>query len=429
MSLRVCFCTPRLPYPPVSGGAVETFRTVKGLTAAGHDVTVVTYCDDADRAERMEREADCRVVAVPGLPDTTAWTLARNVASRDPHAVMKSRTDRFRRAVDGHLDRTGVDVLHLHTLQMSSLVESLETDVPTVVRFTNVKSELYRQFAAYVDNPAKAGYAHLQYRKARRFEPRVAAAADLALAITREDADRLERLARYISGPVSVAPSVLETGVDPPGRPPDPPADRPTVTFFGSLDYFPNEDAAVWFADEVFPAVRAAVDDVVFEVVGKDPSARVRALDDRTGVRVTGFVDDIDAAVDRAWVVVVPVRIGTGVRIKLLHAMARGKAVVSTATGAQGVAVDDDVHLRQADDPSAFATAVVELLADPDARDRLGDAARERIDDRYRSSHVARRLERHYDRLVAGRVATGDTSGRRRPTSRRRPDETPTDDS
>ncbi|WP_254538275.1 glycosyltransferase [Halomarina litorea] len=406
--LTVCFCTARLPYPPVSGGTVETFRTVERLAGAGHDVTVVAYCDDRKRAREMAEAAGCRVVPVPGLPDTTPWTLARNLVSPYPHAVMKSRTDRYRRAVEGVLREEPVDVVHLHTFQVSALASDLSTTVPVVVRFTNVKSELYRQFAGYTDNPAKAAYATLQYRKARRYEPRVVAASDRTLAITDEDATRLRRGRPVDDGTVDV----LQTGFDPqpPGDAAAPPAGRPTVTFFGSMDYHPNEDAAVWFAEEVFPAVRRADGDAVFEVVGANPTDRVRALTDHEGVRVTGFVEDIDAYVDRATVVVVPVRIGTGVRIKLLHAMARGKAVVSTPVGAQGVGVEDEVHLRLAERPEQFAVAVRDLLADPETRRTYGESARDLVDREYRWSRVVERLEQQYERLVGPASASPDTT-------------------
>jgi glycosyltransferase involved in cell wall biosynthesis len=143
------------------------------------------------------------------------------------------------------------------------------------------------------------------------------------------------------------------------------------------MDWLPNEDAIVFFADEILPRIVARVPDVTLAVVGRNPSPRLRRhVEGRPAIRITGRVDDIRPHVERAAVYVVPLRIGGGTRIKLYEAMAMGKPIVSTTVGAEGLPVRDGENVVLADTPDAFAAAVVRLLRDGDGRERLGQAAR-----------------------------------------------------
>lgn len=393
--MNVCFCTHRLPYPPVAGGRRETYKLVESLGAEGHDVDLVTYANDPDRVAEMEAAAGCAVHGVPGLPDRTPGNLLRNLVSSDPLPVTKADTSAFREAV---VERArDADVAHLHALQTSFLAADETLPAPTVVRFNNVKYEIYRQFARFTDNPAKAAYAYLQYHKTRAYERSVPAASDLTLTITPEDRERLtgngadERI------------DVLPAGVDPSefdllAHEPEP--DSAVVTFFGSMDYHPNEDAVLWFVREVLPRLRDRRPDVAFEVVGKDPPRKVRALDERDDVRVTGFVEDLGEHVERADVVVLPIRVGTGVRMKALHAMAMGKPLVSTPLAVQGIAVTDGRHASLAEAPTAFAGAVFDLLDDPDRQARYRRNARELVEREHDWPTITRRLERFYGAVM-----------------------------
>jgi glycosyltransferase involved in cell wall biosynthesis len=143
------------------------------------------------------------------------------------------------------------------------------------------------------------------------------------------------------------------------------------------MDWLPNEDAILFFADEILPRIASRVPDVTLTVVGRRPSARLRRrLEGQPTIRLTGRVDDIRPYVERAAVYVVPLRIGGGTRIKLYEAMAMGKAVVSTPVGAEGLPVQDGLHLLLAGEPAAFADAVVGLLHESERRRRLQQAAR-----------------------------------------------------
>ena len=393
--MNVCFCTHRLPYPPLAGGKRETFKLIEGLAKAGHTVDLVTYSDDPSLAAEMEDAVDCTIHTVAGLPDRTPANLARNLVSRDPLPVMKADRNEFRRTV-GEQSRDA-DVVHLHALQTSFLAKCDAVRAPTVIRFNNVKYDIYRQFARFTDNPAKAAYAYLQYYKTKSYERSIPAASDLSLTITAEDRERL--LANGTRPNIEVLPA----GVDPSEfELLDHDPESPIVTFFGSMDYHPNEDGVNWFAREALPLIRKQRPGVTFDVVGKDPSREIRDLDSQDGVNVTGFVEDLGAHVARAAVVVLPIRVGTGIRMKALHAMAMGKPLVSTPLGVQGIDASDGTHLSVADDrPEAFAAAVVDLLDDPEKQVNYRQHARGLIERDHDWERIAHKLDGFYETVIA----------------------------
>lgn len=390
--MNVCFFAHRLPYPPLAGGKRETFKLIEGLAARGHTVDLVTYSDDPTHDTDMEAAVDCSVHSVSGLPDRTPGKLLRNLFSRDPLPVMKCDTTEFRTTARKRA-RTA-DVVHLHALQTSFLARDGGLSPPTVIRFNNIKYEIFRQYARFTNNPLEAAYAYLQYYKTKGYERSIPAASDLTLTITPEDRDLLlaNDAARI---------DVLPAGVDPSEF--DLLAHDPTsgvVTFFGSMDYHPNEDAVLWFVRNVMPTLRERRDDVTFEVVGKNPPRAVRALDDRDDIRVTGFVEDLGKHVARAAVVVLPIRVGTGIRMKALHAMAMGKPLVSTPLGVQGIAVTDGKHASIAENASSFAAAVLGLLSEPERQWQYRTNARELVEHDHDWTTVTQRLEDFYEEVT-----------------------------
>jgi glycosyltransferase involved in cell wall biosynthesis len=179
------------------------------------------------------------------------------------------------------------------------------------------------------------------------------------------------------------------------------------LVFTGSMDWMPNEDAIVWFTEAILPLVRAQVPDVTLTVVGRNPPVRVQALGERDpSVRVTGRVDDVRPYVERSAVFVVPIRIGGGTRLKIYEAMAMERPVVSTTVGAEGLPVRDGVDAVLADEPQAFADAVVALLRHPARARAIGQEAAAVVRARYGWGAVAADFAAQCE-AAAGRSAGG----------------------
>jgi glycosyltransferase involved in cell wall biosynthesis len=179
----------------------------------------------------------------------------------------------------------------------------------------------------------------------------------------------------------------------------------PTLLFFGAIDYYPNTDAMHFFLRDVFPHLLERYPHVRLCIVGRKPPESISAYRS-ANVEVTGVVDDVRPWLERADVVVVPLRIGGGTRLKILEAMAMGKAVVSTALGAEGLAVTPEHDLLVADDAPAFVAQIGRLLDDPALRLRVGASARRLVASRYSWKAAVEGLSRFYDELLESRAAT-----------------------
>jgi glycosyltransferase involved in cell wall biosynthesis len=220
---------------------------------------------------------------------------------------------------------------------------------------------------------------------------------------------------------------VVPNAVDPEHflpRDADPRPDGRTIVFFGAINYFPNTDGILFFLREVWPLVSSSLPGTRLEIVGPRPPPSVLAHRGPT-VEVTGFVEDLRPYLSRASVAVVPLRLGGGTRLKIVEAMAMGKAIVSTSLGAEGIDVRPGVDLLLEDDPRRFADAVVRVLRDRELAVRLGASAREVVVARYSWAAAAAALGAFFgdlcwpslDRTVptgepAGRTARGAGGGR-----------------
>jgi glycosyltransferase involved in cell wall biosynthesis len=162
-----------------------------------------------------------------------------------------------------------------------------------------------------------------------------------------------------------------------------------TLLFFGTMNARMNADAAVFLVEEILPLIRARRPGVTLTIVGQNPAAQVLKLAQRPGVSVLGEVPDVRPHIARASVVMAPVRMGGGTKVKVLESMSMGKPVVATSHACRGLAVQDGVDVAMADSPADIAGRTVALLEDAEARRRLGGAARATVERLYSWDAVA----------------------------------------
>jgi glycosyltransferase involved in cell wall biosynthesis len=171
------------------------------------------------------------------------------------------------------------------------------------------------------------------------------------------------------------------------------------LLFTGTMNYFPNSDAVIYFCNNVFPLIQKRYPDATFYIVGNHPTEQIRRLSDQKGVVVTGYVPDIRPYFEKASVFVAPLRAGSGIQTKNLEAMAMGIPVVTTSIGAMGLEAETDTELLIADTPETFAERVIYLIENPDIRQNLANAGRKRVEASYDWQVLVNRLEQVYDQI------------------------------
>jgi sugar transferase (PEP-CTERM/EpsH1 system associated) len=316
---------------------------------------------------------------------------ARYLVDRAPYAIAKYRSRAFRDQVASLLHTGQFDVVVCDFLVPAiNMPERLPC--PAILFTHNVEAEIWRRHAETATNPVSRRLLKRQWHRMLRFERRAMSRFDLVLAVSEADKQTFTRL--YPDGarrPIHVVRTGVDTKYFSPSRIP---AEKPHVVFTGSMDWLPNEDGMLFFANDILPEIRRAFPDATLSIIGRSPTPTVQRLADRIGITITGRVDDIRPHVAEGSVYVVPLRIGGGTRLKIFEAMAMGRAVVSTTIGAEGLPVTSGENVLIADDPRAFADAVVRLLRDVELRRRLEAAARRLVLEHYDWSAVATDFER-----------------------------------
>jgi polysaccharide biosynthesis protein PslH len=380
-------------WPLNTGGRIRTFNILKELAREHRVVLLTTHGPDEDPRESARRLSFCEEVVSLPLAVAKHGSLAflRGLAaswlSPLPVDVHKWRRPALRRKIEELLVSRGVDLCVADFPNAAGNVP-LDGKVPVVFFDHNVEYLVWQRLRAAEPRLHRRLLLELEWRKMRRFESRTCATARLTLAVSEPDRALLAQAAP------GARVRAIPTGVDTSYFSPQPGPERQgALVFTGSMDYYPNEDGILHFAEATLPLIRRQVPETQVTVVGRDPSARLRLAAARAGVRLTGTVEDVRPYVAESAVYVVPLRVGGGTRLKIFEALAMAKPVVSTTVGAEGLPLVPGRHFVQADDPAAFAEAVVSLLRDPARRESLGRAGRELVEQHYAWPQIARQFE------------------------------------
>jgi len=400
--MHILWVKNELLHPLDKGGRIRTYEMLRRLRDH-HRVTYIALDDGTITAEQRSRALEyCDDLVIvpwrqaPLRGASRAFAALGNLFSSLPFALAPYRSAAMARAIRewcGQMSgREAVVVCDFLTPALN-VPEGL--GCPVVLFQHNVEAMIWERRAKVASNPIVRLYMREQWRRMQRVEREQCLRFDHVVAVSPEDAAVFRD--RYGVERVSSVP----TGVDteffrPSGAVSRAPA---SIVFTGSMDWMPNEDGMAYFVGEILPLVTRAVPEATLTIVGRNPTARVRALaEGRNDITVTGTVPDVRPYLEAASVVVVPLRIGGGTRIKIYEAMGMERAVVSTTIGAEGLDVVDGEHILLADDPQPFADAVINLLRTPDRADRIGRQAASHVRAHFGWAAVA---EQFADRCVA----------------------------
>ncbi|MCZ2097341.1 MAG: glycosyltransferase [Anaerolineae bacterium] len=404
--MRILFLTAQPPEPAHAGGSLRTSGLMRGAHAAGHRLHLLTFAESvAAEVARPALSAYCaRAELVPPPARRAADRLRDLLLSTQPDMQRRFYSADYTARLEALLAAEAYDLIQIESLEMATYLPVIKARQPHAkVIYDSFNAEFDLQRSIYLAErraPKRlpgAVYSLIQWRRLVRFEREVCHTVDYIIAVSEADAAAFRRLAP--GRPVAVVPNGIDTA---PYARSDASLDLgpAALVFTGSMSYRPNVDAALWFADEVLPKIREAVPGATFFIVGSQPHARLQPLRERDGVQITGWVPDVNPFLHAAAVFVVPLRMGSGTRLKILQAMAAGRAVVSTTLGAQGLDAQDGIALRLADSAAEFARQVVALLRDPDQRCALGRAGAELVARQYEWSVIVPRLLEVYRTLV-----------------------------
>jgi hypothetical protein len=385
--MKILAVATKAPWPPIDGGRFLLLNTLQGLAGAGCRVTLVAPVDpgafDLDRVAH-ELSPWCEPVLVPAAPFPAAAALLRS--GGEPLSIARHALPAVWREVERRLAAGRFDLVHAEQLQaLPQTAPAVERGLPVVLRAQNVESDLWAEAARRGRGP-RGFLLRREARKLAAWEGGAVRRSAATLALTREDAGRLRELSG--GGRVGVVRAAFPDLPSGTGRL----AGDPAVVVFGSRGWLPNEEAAAWFAAEVWPAVREAVPGSVLHLFGADAKALdvVSHPSPKNSAEVFG----------PGSILAVPLRIASGVRIKILEAWARGVPVVAAPAALAGLEAEDGREALVARDAGEFAAAIRRIHREPGLAAKLVEAGRRARRERHDTEEVARRLMEEYGKVL-----------------------------
>lgn len=377
--MRLLFLSLTFPLPANNGHRLRTWALLRALAAEGHKVTLMAFGDPvevapADRTRVGEVCADVELVPLARRQLSRLGDLGgrlRALPAALPYSVLRFGSAVAAARIAARLEGEPFEAV---ICDVFTAVNVTKTTLPLILNHENVEHVILRRYLGRERNLAKLAYGWLEYRKLRRWEGQVCARAAAGMACSEADQSLLRDLCPAL--PIVPVPNVVDVGPDP-----DPADEDPGMVLFqGGMDWYPNRDAVSFFTEQILPRIHARVPGLKFVVAGRNPAPSfIQRFRGVAGMSFTGTVPDMRAFIARAALCVAPLRIGSGTRLKILEAAAMRKAVVSTRVGAEGLHLRDGSEILLADDPGAFADAVVTLLGDAPRRRAIGDRARQLV--------------------------------------------------
>ncbi len=417
------YLTHRVPYPPDKGDRIRTYHLLRQMATRGR-VWLGCLADEPVPPESFAAlNGLCeRVAIVPVGPRArwfhAGWSLLRG-ASLSEGLFSSFLLTKILRQWLSETEFSAVVASSSALVPYLRCLPSLD-GTPEVVDLIDVDSQKWLDFAA-ASRPPKRWLYRLEAARVRKVEKALAGWVRAASVVSRAEADVYDSFTRVGAATVATNGVDLEYFAPESGLQCGPPlrggsslasedeaktaAERRTTfscAFVGALDYMPNEDAAVWFARDIWPLIRAKFPTAEFRVIGRKPTAAVQALATIPGVNLVGQVPDVRPFVSSAAVVVVPLRLARGVQNKVLEAMAMAKAIVAAPPALAALGTEPGVHLLAASTPQEWADAVCGLFADAERRRTLGIAARQYVE---RHHHWERCLQPLLDAIFPNTVS------------------------
>jgi polysaccharide biosynthesis protein PslH len=416
-TMKVLWFSHLVPYPEAGLGVLQrSYHLVRELSRA-HEVYLLAFVQRkiiedllGDVEEGLKRAREhlgqycARVEFLPIPSDSSrlrrTWLAARSLTGAHPYTIRWLQSEVARRAAADWNASIDFDVVHFDTLSLAPY-RKIFTRGAKSLDHHNIESEMMLRRAQIEGHPLKRLYFWQEGLRLRRYERRVCPLFDLNITCSSLDTQRLKRVAPDLA--VAEVPNGVDTEYFRPNRNFEHPR---SLVFAGNMSWYPNAAAMLFFADRVWPRLKAKVPGVTIDVIGGNPPPRLSALAARDGqFRVRGFVPDVRPYIGQAAVYVCPISDGGGTKLKILDALAMGKAIVTHPIACEGIEVQDGRNVVFARQPDEFAESIATLLESPELRKQLSLNARSLAESSYSYSLIGRRLVSEIERCHASRAS------------------------
>lgn len=392
--MRILQLTNKTPWPPTDGGAIATLTLSKGFFLLGNQVTILAMNTEKhattmeDIPEHLAAQIRFKLVDVPAK--ITFWGALGNLLFSDlPYNATRFISEEYSNALIKLLDEEEFDVIQLEGLYLCPYIPLIRKHSKAVIAYRahNIEHEIWER-TKQVASGFHRLYLTLLAKRIKKFGLSYLNAYDVLVSITDRDGEYLDRIG-------NVKPRITsQTGIDLSSLVPTAKdLEFPSIFHIGSLEWGPNQEGLLWFLKECWPLITKKYPEVTFYVAGRNaPQWLASKLRKITNVVFLGEIDDAYQFMNSKAIMMVPLRSGSGMRIKIVEGMALGKAIVSTTIGVEGIAATNREQILIANEPTEFLQAVTELIEDKELYKKICKNAVEFICDKFDNLAIASSL-------------------------------------
>ncbi|OQX53845.1 MAG: hypothetical protein B5M53_06430 [Candidatus Cloacimonas sp. 4484_209] len=376
--MKILMITEDFPYPPSDGVRLRVYHILKGLSKR-HEITLLSFIDGNDKVNIDKIKSFCEhIELIPKNPrKLLLLRVVLNLFETEPFSLSTFNSKRIRQRIRKTLIQKKIDIVHLDMPNMAQFYE-LVAHMPTVIDPRDSITLNLRRRYPLEKNLFQKAYQYIQWKKWKRYEAEMYAKFDKCFVVSDVDAEEL----RLLNSKIDIA--IIPNGVDVDFfKPMRLKPDYPSLIFSGSMASFQSYDAITYFYKNIYGNVKAQVPNIKLYIVGKDPPQSVRDLTQDKSVIVTGFVEDIRPFIDRSTVYVCPIRSGSGIKNRLLEAMAMGKPIVAFTISCKALNVTHMENIFLADNCQEFTKGIITLLSNQRLREKMADNARQLVEKEY----------------------------------------------
>ncbi|MFA8343606.1 MAG: glycosyltransferase family 4 protein [Rhodothermaceae bacterium] len=392
--MNILQIAPQIPYPVVDGGKIAIYGVTKSLMELGHKVDFIGYRKEFEESKySVEMGKICTLTIVKANVNNTVSGAVKNLVSKVPYNIGKFKTVEFEEQLIKLLKSKTFDVVHIEHLHMAWTYDVVKKyqNIPVILRQHNLEMKIMQRYAKEESNFFLRSYCKLQAAKFTEYEVTTCAKFDNCMMITEVDE---ETLLKYNN---NIKTSVVPAGVDEKLFNLSRVSAEPfSLIHLGSMEWLPNKCGLEWYLSEVFPLILEKIPETKLYLIGKGTEKIELCEKISDNVIPLGFVDDLWKEVMSKDLAIVPLRSGSGMRIKIIEMMAAGQNILSTNVGAEGIGITDKKNILLADSAKDFADETINYSQNKYEKSALAQNAKEFCSERFKWNVIAKKIESVY---------------------------------
>ncbi|MBS3944510.1 MAG: glycosyltransferase family 4 protein [Melioribacter sp.] len=398
--MKILQLLPKIPYPPYDGHKKSMWGVIKSLSELGHEIDVIAYGQNQDYKNLIgEIKKYANLYVVDLFTGNSVSGAIKNLFSKMPYNISKYKTKEYEEFLTRHLESNKYDIIHVTNAHMGWTIDVVRKlcKAPVVLREENFELAIMERYYKNQSNLVLKLYAFLQYRKFLSYEPQLCGKFDSCIMMSNEDRNRLTELNPLVKAkviPLGIDKELLEIEREE--------TEKFSLVHVGSLEWYPNYDGLKWFINNVFPLIVDKFKETKLYLYGGGITKNFYFHESiKDNIIVKGFVSNIWDDVKNKSLAVVPLRIGSGIRVKILEMLASGLNVITTSLGKEGIPVTDAEELLIADDENEFARKIIEYFSGQYDSKQFSLKGKELIRKKYLWEEVAEQFESTYNELIS----------------------------